>query len=29
VQFDELPHNQQVVLSAFVYRVLFEESAEG
>ncbi len=29
VQFEELPHNQQVVLSAFVYRVLFEETAEG
>jgi hypothetical protein len=29
VQFEELPHNQQVVLSAFMYRVLFEETAEG
>ncbi len=29
VQFDELPHAEQVVLSAFVYRILFEETAEG
>ena len=29
VQFSELPHSEQVVLSAYVYRVLFEESAEG
>ncbi len=29
VQFDDLPHAEQVVLSAFVYRILFEESAEG
>ena len=29
VQFEDLPHAEQVVLSAFVYRILFEESAEG
>jgi c-di-GMP-binding flagellar brake protein YcgR len=29
VQFEALPHAENVVLSAFVYRVLFEESAEG
>jgi hypothetical protein len=29
VQFEDLPHAEHVVLSAFVYRVLFEESAEG
>ncbi len=29
VQFEDLPHAENVVLSAFVYRVLFEESAEG
>lgn len=29
VQFEEIPHAQQVVLSAFVYRVLFEETAEA
>ena len=29
VQFEDLPHAEQVVLSAFVYRILFEESADG
>lgn len=29
VQFGELPHSDKVVLSAFVYRTLFEESADG
>ncbi|HMV64591.1 MAG TPA: flagellar brake protein [Zoogloea sp.] len=29
LQFDSLPHAEQVVLSAYVYRVLFEESTEG
>ena len=29
VQFDDLSHAEQVVLSAFVYRVLFEESVES
>jgi len=29
VQFDNLPHAEEVVLSAFVYRILFEETAEG
>ncbi|MBS0346938.1 MAG: flagellar brake protein [Proteobacteria bacterium] len=29
VQFEEMPHAEQVVLSAFVYRILFEESAEA
>lgn len=28
VQFGDLPHSEQVVLSAFVYRALFEESAD-
>lgn len=28
VQFEGMPHAEQVVLSAFVYRILFEESAE-
>ncbi|MDD3353171.1 flagellar brake protein [Zoogloea sp.] len=29
VQFETLPHAEQVVLSAFVYRTLFEESADA
>lgn len=29
VQFEEMPHAEQVVLSAFVYRILFEESADA
>lgn len=29
VQFEDMPHAEQVVLSAFVYRILFEESAEA
>ena len=29
LQFEEIPHGEQVVLSAFVYRILFEESAEA
>ncbi|MCK6376586.1 MAG: flagellar brake protein [Zoogloea sp.] len=28
VQFGDLPHSEQIVLSAFVYRALFEETAE-
>lgn len=28
VQFGDLPHSEKVVLSAFVYRTLFEESAD-
>jgi len=29
VQFGDMPNAEQIILSAFVYRILFEETAEG